>query len=194
MMTLSQMLSEHESIYVAHEKIEAKKKLFNIYDALTTEKMDRYSELGTKILEAAKTLKSEEITLFHHSFSLTKTKDFHFYYGQKTGQARLIPISKVVVGYIQGKSNWPLKNPETDEYFVPVIEKNVTVAPETLFTTTKEYLERAIDLAKKFTDSREYQILQALPPYAQKIQDAVDARHYNTLVELFPSQYPTITT
>lgn len=202
--TIQQIRSEYLQIDAAAERIMANKAECTkngtpYYGAtdLTVVQKTRYAELAKQIMGATKELKREEITIFQHVFD-TANENFTFYYGEKEGQARLIPISTREIGILyfqriqEGSCRWPIQNPETNEFFVPVFNETKKVFPDPFERDEKTYFRMTIEQAENDKNSREFKILEALPPHAQKIHDLVGEYLYSKLLELFPGQFPKV--
>lgn len=90
----------------------------------------------------------------------------------------------------EGVCKWPIRNPVTNELFVPVIKKDEDVEIEDYLETDESvYFQNSIEEAKKDNTSRRYRILEALSPYAYQIQQVAGKFFYKELVALFPDLY-----
>jgi hypothetical protein len=150
-----------------------------------------YEQVAAKVKEAVQDLIKENMTLHYRFFRW----GFSFFYGEKAGSHKYIPISLGDGDMLEWQSKnesggiwWPIKDPTNQTYFIPKITLN-TIPPPSGSTPTHQYLAQLAQFAEGMAWMRndERKILEALTPYADEIKEYCDEATYKKIVKLVPS-------
>lgn len=150
-----------------------------------------YETVAAKVDEAVKKegLLTEEMTLKHEYYSY----GFSYCYGVKPGLNKFIPVSSNEFETIKyqmenGIVRWPVKNPETNTYFIPHLIVETVPHPSQEKPADADIKEMLVT-AESNHESEAYRILEALAPYAHMIHQCCGNLTYRKFTTLF-SNYP----
>lgn len=104
---------------------------------------------------------------------------FDFFYGTIEGADEFAQISHrngVMLRWQKGKRDskegeytWPVRDPDTGDYVIPIVTDYEKIPPPSGSTPTEQYLGELIRFSAY--DSENRKILEALAPYAQQLAD-----------------------
>jgi hypothetical protein len=157
----------------------------------------RYAEVAAKVTEAAKGLQTDQMTLHFHQFQT----GFNFGYGEKPGVEKYIPIPRrdVVILVDQAKAHhqenvWPIKNPDTDEYFVPKVTLNWTEPCKGHRSTTRYFEDCLKEISMDYPVGHQQEqavrysrMFEALVPYDGEILMNCGGRIYQKIETFNPA-------
>jgi hypothetical protein len=169
----------------------ARKKFINWVKAQGSIHVRKYETEIEEIKQMSKDLPIETMTLHHYWF--THAKGFSFFYGQKMGEEKFIPVSwedSIVIRKqldAHEAPSWPIFDPNKNTYFVPKVVTEMRYPSET--ESMSEYLKDLLSRAKENRSSHDYLILEALTPYAKKLKNQCGDAMYKEIRALI-SAYP----
>lgn len=145
-----------------------------------------YDQRISKVGEATQELPVQEMILHLQTFRF----GFSFFYGEKS-KDEMVPIAwadGIILKWQKEhdeKPVWPIKDPETNTYFIPKVTVN-RMSPPTGSTPTEQYLRDLLKASqRRFPDKNSTRILEALTPYAKQLKEQ-DIRTFMRIADCFP--------
>ena len=152
-----------------------------------------FHRVAAKVNKSVEGLLTENMTLHFQQSECS----FQFFYGVKEKEMKYIPISwkDGLILTLQTQENqknlglnWPIKNPNTGNYFIPKVKVNY-IPPPSKTLPTEQYLDQLVNRAERYYDRDNRKILEALTPYTENIQNCCkdDRPLYYRIGKLVPN-------
>lgn len=155
-----------------------------------------YEQQLARLKQLSQDLPREDLTLHYDLFRW----GISLFYGEKPGRQKFVPLHAdegIILKWLtrKGIENnwWPIKDPQTNTYFIPKITLSEVQGSHSGSDNTGNYLYHVFRYAQMDRNSEHYRLLEGLasPFYAKFIQKEFGNDKYMQLRELVPS-YPDL--